>query len=139
MKQLIILTILSLGISLGASAQQLVYTPINPAFGGNPNNTAHLVNTATAQNKTVDPDATDRFSFSSGSDLDNFTESLNSQILSQLSRSLVDLQFGEGEIEDGSYAAGNFQIDIANTLDGVVVTILDTNGGEQTQLIIPFF
>ncbi len=139
MKQLLILTILSLGMTMGLSAQQLVYQPKNPAFGGNPNNTAHLVNTATAQNTTVDPDATDRFGFSNRTDLESFTESLNSQILSQLSRSLVDLQFGEGEIEDGSYAAGNFQIDIANTLDGVVVTILDTNGGEQTQLIIPFF
>jgi len=139
MKQLIILSILTFGLSIGLSAQQLIYQPKNPAFGGNPNNTAHLVNTATAQNKTVDPDATDRFGRTNRSDLESFTESLNSQILSQLSRSLVDLQFGEGEIEDGSYAAGNFQIDIANTLDGVVVTILDTNGGEQTQLIIPFF
>ena len=139
MKKLFIFCILFLGITMGMSAQQLIYTPKNPAFGGNPNNTAHLVNTATAQNKTVDPDATDRFSFSNETDLESFTETLNNQILNQLSRSLVDLQFGEGEIEDGSYAAGNFQIDIANTLDGVVVTILDTSGGEQTQLIIPFF
>ena len=139
MKRLLAFSIFILGMTFGLSAQQLIYTPKNPAFGGNPNNTAHLVNTATAQNKTVDPDATDRFSFSNETDLESFTESLNSQILSQLSRSLVDLQFGEGEIDDGSYAAGNFQIDIANTLDGVVVTILDTNGGEQTQLIIPFF
>jgi len=139
MKQLIILSLLTVGMTFGLSAQQLIYQPKNPAFGGNPNNTAHLVNTANAQNKTVDPDAVDRFGFSNRTDLESFTETLNSQILSQLSRSLVDLQFGEGEIEDGSYAAGNFQIDIANTLDGVVVTILDTNGGEQTQLIIPFF
>ena len=139
MKKLLILSILTLGMTVGLSAQQLVYQPKNPAFGGNPNNTAHLLNTATAQNKTVDPDAVDRFGRSSRTDLEGFTESLNNQILSQLSRSLVDLQFGEGEIEDGSYSAGNFQIDIANTLDGVVVTILDTNGGEQTQLIIPFF
>lgn len=139
MKRLLLLSIITLGMTMGLSAQQLVYSPKNPAFGGNPNNTAHLVNTATAQNKTVDPDAVDRFGRSSQSDLESFTASLNSQLLNQLSRNLVDLQFGEGEIEDGSYAAGNFQIDIANTLEGVVVTILDTTGGEQTQLIIPFF
>ena len=139
MKKIYLTLIFLCGIGYGLTAQQLIYVPKNPAFGGNPNNTAHLINTANAQNKIEDPDQVDRFGFNRGSDLDNFTESLNNQILSQLSRSLVDLQFGEGNIEDGSYAAGNFQIDIANTLDGVVVTILDTTGGEQTQLIIPFF
>ena len=138
MKQIFTLLFFLCGLHC-ASAQQLIYQPKNPAFGGNPNNTAHLLNTANAQNRIEDPEARDRFGFGRGSELDQFTESLNNQILNQLSRSLVDLQFGEGQIEDGSYAAGNFQIDIANTLDGVVVTILDTNGGEQTQLIIPFF
>ncbi len=139
MKKHILTLLIISGLALGVQAQQLIYQPKNPAFGGNPNNTAHLLNTANAQNTIEDPNQVDRFGFNRGSDLDNFTETLNNQILNQLSRSLVDLQFGEGEIEDGSYAAGNFQIDIANTLDGVVVTILDTNGGEQTQLIIPFF
>src|SRR3546814_7176938 len=41
-----------------ASAQDMVYTPINPSFGGNPFNSSHLIGIANAQNNFKDPKST---------------------------------------------------------------------------------
>jgi len=40
-----------------AAAQDLVYTPISPTFGGNSFNSAHLLGIANAQNDYKDPSA----------------------------------------------------------------------------------
>ena len=118
-------------------AQDLVYKPKNPAFGGDTFNYQWLQSSATAQDRTGED--RDEFGFNSGSTLDDFTESLNRQILNELSRQLITNQFGESGLQDGSYAFGSYNIDVATTLDGIVVTILDGALGEQTQLIIPFY
>ena len=36
----------ALALAGSAAAQELVYTPVNPSFGGNPFNSAHLLGTA---------------------------------------------------------------------------------------------
>ena len=43
----------SLLLSTGASATELVYTPVNPSFGGSPLNGAWLLGNAQAQNSNV--------------------------------------------------------------------------------------
>ena len=47
-------------LSSGLSATELVYTPVNPSFGGSPLNGAWLLGSAQAQNDKKDPDAVDR-------------------------------------------------------------------------------
>lgn len=120
------------------NGQDLVYRAVNPAFGGETFNYQWLLNSAQAQNLIEAPED-DSFSFNTGSDLENFTETLNRSILSQISRDLTTSQFGEGGLEEGSYTIGNFQIEVENTLEGLSISILDTSLGEQTQVIIPFF
>ena len=71
--------------------------------------------------------------------MDDFTESINRQLLTQLSRQVAVSQFGEEGLTDGIYTVGNFQIDVSTTLDGLAITILDASLGEQTQIVIPFF
>ncbi|HSI90523.1 MAG TPA: curli assembly protein CsgF, partial [Adhaeribacter sp.] len=69
----------------------------------------------------------------------DFQESLNRQILSQLSRQLVANQFGAGgTLEAGEYLIGNFQISITDVTDGISIVILDTGTGNQTTVVIPF-
>lgn len=137
MKKLLVLTCL-IGFGFGTlQAQDLVYKPKNPAFGGETFNYQWLQSSATAQDRTGEEREQQRFG--GGSDLDDFTESINRQILNELSRQLVTSQFGEGGLQDGSYAFGSYNIDVATTLDGIVVTILDGNLGEQTQLVIPYY
>ena len=43
--------------SIPAMAQDLSYDPVNPGFGGNPFNSAHLLGVAHAQNSCTDPNA----------------------------------------------------------------------------------
>ena len=122
-----------------AQAQDFVYKPVNPAFGGDTFNYNWLLSSAQAQDLTEDSRLEDRLSQTAGLDLDDFTESLNRQLLSQLSREIAVSQFGEDGLEDGIYTVGNFQIDVASTLEGLAITIIDSSVGEQTQIIIPFF
>ena len=116
----------------GLNAQDLIYTPKNPAFGGNEFNYNWLITSAQAQDLTTRSD-------DNSSSLDDFTASLNRQLLSQLSRDLVTQQFGEDGLEDGTYAVGDFQIDVSTDLNGLNIIITDVAAGEQTTITIPFF
>jgi len=121
------------------NGQDLVYKPVNPAFGGETFNYQWMLSSAQAQNLIEEPEDDDVFSFNQNTTLDDFAETLNRQILSQISRELTASQFGEGGLEEGSYTIGDFQIDVNNTTEGLSITIFDTALGEQTQVIIPFF
>ena len=55
-----------LASACAAQATELVYTPVNPAFGGNPLNGTWLLNNAQAQNDYDDPDLKDRASAFTG-------------------------------------------------------------------------
>ena len=131
MKKLILFSILF--SCLGVHAQDLVYTPTNPAFGGDTFNYQWLLSSAQAQNSFTAP----RDEHEGLSELDQFTESLNRQLLSQVSRNLFLDQFGEGEITEGRYTFGSLAIDIYPSEDGLVIDILDTSNGDQTQITIP--
>ncbi len=128
----------------GLSAQDFTYEPKNPAFGGNYLNYSWLLNSANVQNGLTDPaleqNANDRSRFNnSRSSLDNFTETLNRQLLSQISRQLVTSQFGEFGLEEGTYNLGDFEISVVPGLDGLNVTIIDFANGGQTQITVPYF
>lgn len=120
------------GFSYG---QDLVYKPKNPSFGGDTFNYNWLLSSAQAQDDTEAPASTQ----SSASSLEDLTESLNRQLLSQLSRQIATAQFGEDGLEDGNYTIGNFQIDVTSTLDGLSIRVLDNAVGDQTEIFIPFF
>lgn len=113
--------------------QQLVYKPVNPAFGGDTFNHQWLLAAANAQNSFKDPEADDRLK---RSQMDQFAENLNRQILNQISRSLFDSQLGDG-LEAGIYNFGTMTVEIYETGDGMIINILDTSTGEETQIIIP--
>ena len=125
------------GFSCQLFGQDLVYTPKNPAFGGDTFNYTWLLNSANAQDLTED--TRERISINAGNSLDNLAASLERQVLSSLSRELITTQFGEEGLSEGTYTLGDFQIDVANTLEGLTITIFDVAQGEQTQLVIPFF
>lgn len=133
----LILLIFGIFLFSGLQAQDLRYEPINPAFGGNTFNYQWLLSSAQAQNSFEDPNAVDPFN---QDPLAEFQDNLNRQILSQLSRQLVSNIFGEdGELEEGQFEIGTFQIDITNTGDGVNVNIFDVVTGSSTGVLVPFF
>lgn len=121
-----------------AHAQDFVYTPKNPAFGGNPYNYSWLLNSAQAQNETK-VTSTSSFSNSGTNPLSDFTASLNRQILSQLSRQIVAKQFGEDALSAGTYVLGDYQIEIDDQSNGLTITIIDNSNGSQTTVSVPYF
>ncbi|AZQ44077.1 curli production assembly/transport component CsgF [Nonlabens ponticola] len=119
-----------------SNAQQLVYKPINPAFGGDTFNYQWLIQSAEQQNKFTDP--AQRGLNDPQSELDSFADGLNRQILSQLSRSLINAQIDLNDgLEPGTFSFGSLEVEVLESLDGLVVNILDTNTGDTTQVVIP--
>lgn len=131
MKKLLFLALFS--ITYAGVGQQLSYKPTNPAFGGDTFNYQWLLSSANAQNSFKDPKAKER---DTRSEVSQFSENLNRQLLGQLSRSLFTSQLGEG-LQPGSFTFGTLALEIYESGEGLVINILDTNTGEQTQIIIP--
>jgi curli production assembly/transport component CsgF len=117
-----------------SKAQDFVYQPINPAFGGSYLNYSWLLNSAQVQNpheeKTAERPKNDP--------LADFEGSLNRQILSQLSRNLMRNYFSEG-FSEGQYNVGSYEIEVSPGADGLEVVILDTSTGDKTVVTVPYF
>jgi len=117
------IVILLLFISSYTFGQQLVYTPKNPAFGGDTFNYAWLLNSANAQNSFEDDNIFGNFdSFSSLTNpLGNYFNGL-----------------GSNQIPDiGTSTDGNIHYEVYESTEGLVINILDITTGEQSQIIIP--
>lgn len=134
MKTLILILILIAGIFLGKS-QQLVYKPINPAFGGDTFNYQWLLSSANAQNQF--DDKSNNSLLKNVNSVDSFGQSLNRQVLSELSRKLFEEQFGEGSVKPGNYLFGSLYLQVTTTAQGLLINILDTNTGDQSEIVIP--
>lgn len=119
-----------------ATAQQFVYEPINPAFGGNPGNYGWLLNSANTQNLF---EATRQAGFQRDP-LQDFQDSLQRQVLSQLTRDIVRREFGEGEeLREQVFEFGEFSIEIMPGADGVQIQIFNILTGDETRVTVPNF
>ena len=115
-------------------SQSLVYRPINPFFGGDTFNYQQLLASANAQNSFEENSG---FDFTQATDLENFTESLNRQLLNSLSQDLFQQQFGDQSLSVGTFVFGSLVVEVTPSNNGLSVNILDTITGEQTQITIP--
>ncbi|CAM2900653.1 Curli production assembly/transport component CsgF [Pseudoalteromonas distincta] len=128
----IILTIITT-FSFCTSATEIIYTPINPSFGGNPLNATMLLSKAQAQNKHKAPTVEKGYA-------EQFQETLERTYLNQMVREITDMAFGE-DIENGIFdqdsifMSGDYQIEvITSTTDTITVRI--TNIIDDTVVII---
>ena len=125
------------GIVSCADAQQFVYEPKNPAFGGNPMNYSWMLNSANAQNQH---EAT-RDARLTRDPLEDFQASLQRQILSQLTRDIARRQLGlsDEELKESRFEFGEFTIEIIPGVDGVQLIIFNLITGDETSITIPNF
>jgi len=121
-------------IASPVAAQDIVYQPIDPSFGGNPFNSGHLLGIANAQNDYRDPAARQ-----SNSQADIFARQLQSRLLSALSSQIVDAIFGDNPQERGTISFGGQTINFVRSLTEVTLTITDDQTGEVTEIVIPTF
>lgn len=110
-----------------AYGTELIYTPINPSFGGSPGNSAHLLSKANAQNDNAS--ASNEKSF-----VTRFKESLERNIMNTITRGVAN-----GEITDGVYDTGDFRIEVATLGDGVMLTITNLITNEVTVIEMPVY
>ncbi|MCA0948903.1 curli assembly protein CsgF [Shewanella chilikensis] len=114
-------------LAFSGQATELVYTPINPSFGGNPLNGSFLLSKAQAQNDNQ----------AAGNEKDfvtRFKESLERNIINSITRGVAD-----GEITDGVYDTGDYRVEVASTGNGVMLTITNLLSGEVTVIEMPIY
>ncbi|MCV2359157.1 curli assembly protein CsgF [Paucibacter sp. TC2R-5] len=112
------LSVLALMSVVDVSATELIYAPINPSFGGNPNNAPGLMAIANAQNS---------FKAHVNSPLENFNNSLQQAILSRLSSQSLATIFGKSStLVPGTYDTLAYTITITDSGKGML-TIATTD------------
>lgn len=120
----------------GLQAQNFTFQFKNPGFGGNPNNFHYFMQTAEAQKKDFGEES-DRFR---RDPLRDFQQTMQRQMLSQLSRNLIRGEFeGIDLSSEGFYNLGDFSIEVVDGLDHISIEIIDQLSGERTQIEIPRF
>lgn len=117
-----------------AYAQDVVYRPVSPTFGGNPFNSNHVLGVANANNNTRDPNSS-----SANSQADIFARQLQSRLLSALSSQIVDAIFGDNPQESGTISFGGQTIEFFRSLDEVTLIIRNDETGEETRIVVPLF
>ena len=113
----------------GAQATELVYTPVNPSFGGSPLNGTYLLNNATAQDRYKDPDISGGTRLSA---LERFTSQLESRLLSQV---LANVNDGSS----GTLSTDQFIVNIVDDSGTLTVQITDRATGEISEISISGF
>lgn len=130
-----------------AMASDLVYTPINPTFGGNPLNSSHLLSIASAQRTATASDAPktstdDGGTGSSGgstaqSNVDLFIAQLEGRLLSSLASQVTDAIFGQNPQDHGTITFGDTIVVFDRSNASIDLTITDSSTGEVTLISVP--
>ena len=121
--------ILLLGLGSGGLVQatELVYTPVNPSFGGNPLNGTWLLNNAQAQNDYDDPDLNNRAAIVGTSALERFTSQLQSRLLGQV---LDNISSGNS----GSLSTDAFVVNVVDDSGSLTIEVTDRATGEISEI-----
>ncbi|ASM55908.1 MULTISPECIES: curli assembly protein CsgF [Pseudoalteromonas] len=125
-------------LSFSASATELIYTPINPSFGGNPLNANMLLSKAQAQNKHKAPVIERDYA-------EQFQDSLQRTYLNRMVREITNMAFGEDSEDsifnqDSIFMSGDYQIEvITSTTDTITVKITNMLDGTIVIIEVPRF
>lgn len=137
------LSVAAATLTTAASAQDLVYRPINPSFGGNPLNSAHLLGTAAAQRTATagsqtrpglgpsDPGTPGR------ADADLFVRQLQGRLLSALAAEVTNAIFGTDPQESGVVTFGTTTVTFERSLAEIRLLIADNLEGTVTEIVVP--
>jgi curli production assembly/transport component CsgF len=127
MKAALVCAGLMLGLATSAEAQQLVYSPINPMFGGNPGNASQLESDANTQNPFKAKPANANLTQSQ-----LFAQQLQSQLLADLANQVSQAIFGPNAQPSGTFSFGGETVTFTRSLGEVTVTITDPTGSQTT-------
>ena len=137
MKKIILALVVYTSVVNYALSSELVYTPINPSFGGSALNGSFLLGKAQAQNKHKAPLTQKSFE-------EKVSDALERATLSDIVSKYKDTVLGENNNidigEDTSFVSGDYQIDIvAANSDTITIQITDLLSNKITIIEIPKF
>ena len=127
-------------VALGNSAwsADLVYTPINPSFGGNPANSSHSLSIASAQKTATASDAPVSSNRQLGNRINRlhrrtsnaslFVSQLEGRLLSALASQVTDAIFGTNPQQHGTVTFGDTTVVFDNSGTAITLTITDPTG-----------
>lgn len=100
-----------------------------------------MLSSAQAQDRNVDPTASGQTGLRGGlgqrSQTEDFEGNLQRQILNRITREILDTQFGEEGLQEGTFTFGDTQVSITNGIDGITIRVVDGQGGE-TVVTVPY-
>jgi curli production assembly/transport component CsgF len=131
-----------------AGADDLVYRPINPSFGGNPLNSNHLLSIAGAQRTATArdaPDDDDNGGFrgrpgeedTGPTNAEIFLQQLESRLFSALAGQVTESIFGENPQDSGRVIFGTTTVEFTRSLESITLTIADSLDGTLTEIVVP--
>jgi curli production assembly/transport component CsgF len=132
-------------LTSNVAGSELIYTPINPSFGGNALNGSFLLNKANSQNDYTAPTIERTYG-------DRLQESLERAYINRIVREVTDLAFGDQQLDENGepvpsifdnnslFVSGDFQVELVTTNpDSLIVEITNILTGEITIVEIPRF
>lgn len=122
---------------LTASASDLTYTPINPSFGGNAFNSAHLLGLANAQNLPKSKADEAAKAARNNSSSDRFLRMLQSRLYSSLASQVSAAIFGDDAQPTGTIKFDDQEVSWINTGTEVQLVVTNLDTGEVTEIIVP--
>jgi curli production assembly/transport component CsgF len=130
---LLVASVLLFGCALrSAHATELVFTPVNPNFGGSPLNGSFLLSSAQLQNKHKDPDDL-AAKLAEKTPLQQFNDNLQRSVLSQLASAATSSVMSNGKLIPGTVQTGDFKIVISDMGGGMLqITTTDKVSGAST-------
>jgi len=115
-----------------AFASDMVYTPMNPSFGGSYLNSQHLQSLATTQKQFEE-----NTSASEQSESDRFVSMLQSRLYSSLASQVSEAIFGDDAQPAGTVVFDDQQISFVNTGTEIQLSVTDFGTGQVTNISIP--
>ena len=123
---LFLLLLVSVPLGEQVWADELVYRPINPAFGGNPLNSSYLLSTAESQRPqkhTVKQ-----------SPLQRFADNIEASLLNRISQRISDAILGENAQNKGNFTVGGTNINFERVGDEVKINVTGPDGTVTLQV-----
>lgn len=137
---------LAFAATCAPAAADMVYTPLNPAFGGNTFNASHLMAMAAAQNeykrkaeeeakRQAELERAQRATGTSASD--RFVQQLQSRLYASLADQVASSIFGENAQQQGTLRFDDQEISFINDGTSIQLTIVNFTTGETTEIVVP--
>ncbi len=118
-----------------AQAGSLVYTPVNPSFGGSPLNGNWMMQQADAQNQYKDSGRSAASGVSALTPGQMFANQLTSQLYASLANQITQSLFGANAQTSGTYTLAGTTISFVRVGAEIQITIND--GSTITNVTIP--